>query len=80
MLLAAGADPNVLNDRGQSPLVGAVFKGHEDVVRILFERGARPDLGTPSAVDCARMFKREQCLALFGAVEGGAEGLGEDGG
>lgn len=32
LLLQHGADPNTLNDRGQSPLAGAVFKGEAEVI------------------------------------------------
>ncbi|KAF2230893.1 ankyrin [Viridothelium virens] len=67
MLLEKGADPNTLNDRGQSPLAGAVFKGSDEVVRVLFEGGGKPDVGQPNAMDSARMFRKEQYLALFGA-------------
>lgn len=66
MLMSMGADPNVANDRGQSPIAGAVFKGYDDVVKVLFEGGAEIRGGQPSAVDCARMFKREGLLRLFG--------------
>ena len=65
-LLDAGADPNVLNGRGQSPIAGAVFKGYDDVVRTLYQGGADIRNGHPNAVDCARMFKRDACLKLFG--------------
>jgi len=34
LLLQHGADPNTLNDRGQSPLAGAVFKGEDAVVEV----------------------------------------------
>jgi hypothetical protein len=37
---------------------------------VLYEGGADPGLGVPSAVDCARMFKRGGCLKLFGVEEG----------
>ncbi|KAL6709260.1 hypothetical protein ACN47E_001667 [Coniothyrium glycines] len=74
MLLAAGADPNVLNARGQSPVAGAVFKGYEDVVAVLVAGGADVQAGQPSAVDCARMFKRQECLKMFGVEEGTREG------
>lgn len=69
MLLDAGADPNVLNDRGQSVIAGAVFKGYDDVVRVLYAAGADPGLGQPSAVDCAQMFKRGNALKVFGVEE-----------
>jgi hypothetical protein len=70
MLLDQGADANVLNGRGQSPIAGAVFKGYDDVVRVLYEGGADVKHGQPNAVDCARMFKRANCLKLFGVEEG----------
>ncbi|KAF2198631.1 ankyrin, partial [Delitschia confertaspora ATCC 74209] len=70
MLLSQGADPNVLNDRGQSPLAGAVFKGWDDVVRALWEAGADMRLGRPTAVEAARMFRREGVLGLFGVEAG----------
>lgn len=55
-LVRLGADPNRLNDRGQSPLAGAVFKGEDLVVSVLIGAGADPDHGQPSARDTARMF------------------------
>lgn len=70
MLLDVGADANVLNGRGQSPIAGAVFKGYDDVVRVLYQGGADLQAGQPNAVDCARMFKRSNCLKLFGVEEG----------
>ena len=66
MLLDKGADPNALNDRGQSILAGAVFKGYSDIVPLLFERGADKSLGGPTAVETARMFRRDDFLRLFG--------------
>ena len=73
MLLGKGADANVLNDRGQSPIAGAVFKGSDEVVKILFEGvdGRKADIraGQPNAVDSARMFKKDNYLELFGVQE-----------
>lgn len=63
MLARRGADVNRLNDRGQSPLAGAVFKGEHDVVAVLLEAGADPDVGSPTARDTARMFDHD---GLFG--------------
>lgn len=64
-LLERDAEPDRLNDRGQSPLAGAVFKGETGVVRALVEAGADPQAGTPSAIDSARMFGRDDLLALL---------------
>ena len=55
-LVRLGADVNRLNDRGQSPLAGAVFKGEDLVVSVLIGSGADPDAGQPSARATARMF------------------------
>lgn len=67
VLLDRGADPDRANDRGQTPLAGAVFKGEQEVVTALVDGGADPTAGTPSAVDTARMFGKNDLLALFGA-------------
>lgn len=64
-LLKKGAEVDRPNDRGQTPLAGAVFKLHDDVVKALLEGGADPNKGTPSAIDTARMFKRDEVLKLF---------------
>lgn len=66
-LLRRGAEPDKANDKGQTPLAGAVFKGENDVIRALLEGGADPAAGTPSAVETARMFGRDEVLELFGA-------------
>jgi ankyrin repeat protein len=34
LLLQHGADPNRVNDRGQSILAGAVFKGEDAVIEV----------------------------------------------
>ncbi|KQO36491.1 ankyrin repeat domain-containing protein [Aeromicrobium sp. Leaf245] len=62
-LTARGAVVDALNDRGQSPLAGAVFKGEDAVVRVLLEAGADPDAGHPTARETAAMFGREDLLA-----------------
>ncbi|MGW1766717.1 ankyrin repeat domain-containing protein [Streptomyces sp. NPDC002073] len=64
-LLERGADPNHANDRGQTPLAGAVFKGEDEVVRVLLAHGADPDAGSPSAVEAAGVFGRQDLLELF---------------
>ncbi|KAG0647427.1 ankyrin repeat [Hyphodiscus hymeniophilus] len=57
LLIQHGADPNTLNDRGQSPLAGAVFKGEAEA---LLEGGADPLHGQPSALDAVTLFKQEE--------------------
>lgn len=59
-LARRGADVDRLNDRGQSPLAGAVFKGEQDVIDALVEAGADPDAGMPSARETAQMFGRPE--------------------
>lgn len=66
-LLTRGADPNRVNDRGQSPLAGAVFKGEDEVVHVLVDGGADPRLGTPTAIQSARMFGKTELLTVLGA-------------
>ncbi|TRX61990.1 ankyrin repeat domain-containing protein [Corynebacterium hiratae] len=61
-LAAAGADVNLLNDRGQSPLAGAIFKKEDAVIDALLDAGAAPSAGQPNALDSARMFGREDLL------------------
>lgn len=63
MLAARGADVNKLNDRGQSPLAGAIFKKEEAVIEALIEAGASPTAGTPSAVDTATLFGQSELAA-----------------
>jgi ankyrin repeat protein len=64
-LLERGADPNRPNDRGQTPLAGAVFKGENEVIRALLHGGADPGAGQPSALATARMFERDDLVALL---------------
>ena len=68
-LASKGADADRCNDRGQSPLAGAIFKNEEDVIRALVEVGADPRKGSPCAIDSARVFKNEVWLDILGATE-----------
>lgn len=74
-LLERGAEANRLNNRGQSPIAGAVFKGEDDVVRALVAGGADPRAGHPTALDTARMFGREDLLAVL-EPDAGQDGAG----
>jgi ankyrin repeat protein len=66
-LLARGADPDLANDRGQTPLAGAVFKKEREVVKALLEAGADPYAGRPSAIETARMFGDPEIIDLLEA-------------
>jgi ankyrin repeat protein len=66
-LAERGADVDRTNDRGQTPLAGAVFKGEVEVVRALVAARADPGAGTPSALESARFFRRDDLLALLTA-------------
>jgi ankyrin repeat protein len=44
LLLAAGAKVNAQDDRGNTALTGAVYRGWNDVVKLLIENGADPYL------------------------------------
>ena len=63
---STAADANTVNDRGQTPLAGAAFKGYTDVAEALLGAGADPDAGTPSARAAAEMFARTEIQALLG--------------
>ncbi|MFD0775065.1 ankyrin repeat domain-containing protein [Streptomonospora algeriensis] len=67
LLCERGADVDRLNDRGQSPLAGAVFKGEDEVVEVLLDHGGDPAVGSPSALEAARMFDKEHYLRRFSA-------------
>lgn len=83
LLLSHGADPNRLNDRGQSPLAGAVFKNEKEIVDILLEAGADVDLGQPSAWEAVELFKKtndygEKFSRQRDKLKSGKDGRDED--
>jgi len=61
-LIARGADVDLCNNREQSPIAGALFKGEDEVVAVLRKAGADLDQGTPSARVAAQMFGRAHLL------------------
>ena len=61
-LARVGADVNLLNDRGQSPLAGAIFKKEDAAIDALLAAHADPTAGQPSALDSARLFDREDLI------------------
>ena len=64
-LIERGADVDRVNNRNQTPLAGAIFKKEEAVIEALLAGGADPHAGTPTAVDTAKMFGREDLVARF---------------
>jgi len=65
LLLQHNADPNRLNDRGQSPLAGVVFKNERECIEALLEGGADPELGEPSALAACKVFRQEEFESMF---------------
>jgi uncharacterized protein len=59
-LIAHGADVNRPNNRGQTPLAGAVFKNDTTIIELLLGADADPLAGSPSALETARFFGKEQ--------------------
>ena len=59
-LIARGADVNRHNNRGQTPLAGAVFKNDTTIIELLLRADADPHAGSPSALETARFFGKEQ--------------------
>lgn len=59
-LIARGADVDRYNNRGQTPLAGAVFKNDATVIGLLLSADADPMAGSPSALETARYFEREE--------------------
>jgi ankyrin repeat protein len=69
-LVEREADPNRLNDRGQAPIAGVIFKSEDKVVRVLMEKGANLHAGEPNAIACAQMFGRMDFAWRVGSCEG----------
>ncbi|MDO4631071.1 MAG: ankyrin repeat domain-containing protein [Corynebacterium sp.] len=67
-LAAQGADVDRLNDRGQSPLAGAIFKKETAVIEALLAAGADPSAGHPTAIECAVMFDQTELANRLKAV------------
>jgi ankyrin repeat protein len=59
-LIARGADVNRHNNRGQTPLAGAVFNNDTTIIELLLGADADPLAGSPSALETARYFGNEQ--------------------
>jgi ankyrin repeat protein len=60
VLIERGADVDRHNNRGQTPLTGAVFKDEMRIMELLLHADADPLAGSPSALETARFFKKDQ--------------------
>jgi len=68
LLLGRGADPELPNGRGQTPLAGVAFKGDIESARLLIDAGARVDAAGPDGrtpLMYAAMFDRLELLDLL---------------
>jgi ankyrin repeat protein len=59
-LIARGADVNRHNNRGQTPLAGAVFNNDSTIIELLLSANADPQTGSPTALETARYFERDE--------------------
>ena len=64
-LLECGADPERVNDRGQTALGAAVFRQSAESVQALLAAGAGPRTGGRSAVEIAEFFDLPAMRALL---------------
>jgi ankyrin repeat protein len=68
-LLAAGEDPNLLGERGRTPLMVAAEAGHEKIVRALLAAGAEPiltdDMGETALLMAAAHGHADVCKLLM---------------
>lgn len=65
MLLERGADPDRVNDRGQTALGAAVFRQSTVSVELLLRHGADVHAGARSAVHIAAFFGLDQMASLL---------------
>jgi ankyrin repeat protein len=73
MLLEHEADPNRVNDRGQTALGAAVFRRSTESATVLLEHGADPDAGGRSAVEIAAFFELEEMAVLLARSSAGSD-------
>ncbi|XP_015428082.1 PREDICTED: fibronectin type 3 and ankyrin repeat domains protein 1 [Myotis davidii] len=68
LLIEAGADVNVKDKDGKTPLMVAVLNNHEELVQLLLDKGAdanvRNEFGK-GILDMARVFDRQNMVALL---------------
>lgn len=65
LLLERGADPDLQDGNWRSPLAVAMLGKHYDIARTLFEAGADPQLGEPTALEIAGQLESSEMYDLF---------------
>jgi uncharacterized protein len=71
MLLEQEADPDRVNDRGQTAIGAAVFRRSAESVRLLLDHGADPAAGGRSAHEIAAFFELDEMAKLLTRTERG---------
>lgn len=59
-----GANPNVVNYSGQTPLFSAARQGSIEAVKVLIEAGADPDLNNGEVVKPEEDQEEEECESI----------------
>ncbi|XP_074088285.1 fibronectin type 3 and ankyrin repeat domains protein 1 isoform X2 [Macrotis lagotis] len=68
LLIEAGADVNVKDKDGKTPLMVAVLNNHEELVQLLLEQGADPSVTNEfgkSVLEMAQVFNRQNMIAIL---------------
>uniref|UniRef100_A0A7M4ERL8 Fibronectin type III and ankyrin repeat domains 1 n=1 Tax=Crocodylus porosus TaxID=8502 RepID=A0A7M4ERL8_CROPO len=68
LLIEAGADVNVKDKDGKTPLMVAVLNNHEELIQLLLENGANPNVKNEygkGLLEMARSFHRQGLAALL---------------
>ncbi|XP_074153238.1 fibronectin type 3 and ankyrin repeat domains protein 1 isoform X1 [Sminthopsis crassicaudata] len=68
LLIDAGADVNVKDKDGKTPLMVAVLNNHEELVQLLLEKGADPSVTNEfgkGVLEMARVFDRQNVITLL---------------
>ena len=64
-----GADINLPEESGYTPLMSALFDSHEAVVRLLLQRGADATLRNKAGMTALSLVRRRQQTALVALLQ-----------
>ncbi|XP_043664050.1 myotrophin-like isoform X2 [Vespula pensylvanica] len=64
-LLEKGADANATDKHGITTLLAAIWEGHTHCVKLLLEKGARPDGLTPDGTSYLNAAEKEEIKQLL---------------